>query len=209
MRIRTLALASAALSTALLLAGCSPSGMSDGMSGMDHGSSSSKTPTESAAQFNAADQMFVTMMIPHHQQAIEMADIVLTKDGLDPRVAELAQQIKDAQGPEIDRMLGWLDDWGIDYNPDPMVGMDHGSMGADGSDGMMSEEDMTALENAEATEASRLFLEQMVVHHEGAIDMARTALEDAQNPDVLALAQQVIDDQTLEIAAMQDLLAEL
>ena len=197
-----LVLGTSALALGLVLTGCTATTPPTG---------DATTPSTSAssAEANAGDEMFVTMMIPHHQQAIEMADIVLTKDGLDPRVAELAQQIKDAQGPEIDRMLGWLDDWGIDYNPDPMVGMDHGSMGADGSDGMMSEEDMTALETAEATEASRLFLEQMVVHHEGAIDMARTALEDAQNPDVLALAQQVIDDQTLEIAAMQDLLAEL
>lgn len=197
-----LALGAGVFSLALVLTGCSDASAPTG-------ENTAPSDTSSTVTANDADEMFVTMMIPHHQQAIEMADIVLTKDGLDPRVAELAQQIKDAQGPEIDRMLGWLDDWGIDYNPDPMVGMDHGSMGADGSDGMMSEEDMTALENAEATEASRLFLEQMVVHHEGAIDMARTALEDAQNPDVLALAQQVIDDQTLEIAAMQDLLAEL
>ncbi|MGO1410401.1 MULTISPECIES: DUF305 domain-containing protein [unclassified Microbacterium] len=152
--------------------------------------------------------MFVTMMIPHHQQAIEMADIVLAKDGLDPAVAELAQQIKDAQGPEMERMLGWLDDWGVEYEPDDMGGMDHGSMD-DSGDGMMSEEDMATLEEADATQASRIFLEQMIVHHDGAVDMARTALEDGQNQDVLDLAQQVIDDQTAEISIMQDLLNEL
>jgi uncharacterized protein (DUF305 family) len=151
--------------------------------------------------------MFVTMMIPHHQQAIDMADILLAKDGADPRVIELAEQIKAAQGPEIDKMLGWLEDWGVDYNPDSMGGMDHGSMGGD--DSMMSEEDMTLLENADAAEASRLFLKQMIVHHEGAVDMAQTALDDAQNPDVLDLAQQVIDDQTAEITEMQELLGQL
>ncbi|WP_315638137.1 DUF305 domain-containing protein [Microbacterium paraoxydans] len=151
--------------------------------------------------------MFVTMMIPHHEQAIEMSDILLAKDGADPRVVELAEQIKAAQGPEIDKMLGWLEDWGVEYDPDSMGGMDHGSMGGD--DSMMSEEDMTMLEDADATEASRLFLEQMIVHHEGAVDMAQTALDDAQNPDVLELAQQVIDDQTAEIATMKDLLGEL
>ncbi|WP_234714477.1 DUF305 domain-containing protein, partial [Mycobacterium tuberculosis] len=64
--------------------------------------------------------MFVTMMIPHHEQAIEMSDILLAKDGADPRVVELAEQIKAAQGPEIDKMLGWLEDWGVEYDPDSM-----------------------------------------------------------------------------------------
>ena len=209
MRMRMAALASTALITTLVLAGCGQNNDPGGMPGMDHGSSSSSpSSSEASGDFNAADEMFVTMMIPHHQQAIEMADIVLAKDGLDPAVAELAQQIKDAQGPEMERMLGWLDDWGVEYEPDDMGGMDHGSMD-DSGDGMMSEEDMATLEEADATQASRIFLEQMIVHHDGAVDMARTALEDGQNQDVLDLAQQVIDDQTAEISTMQDLLNEL
>lgn len=195
-----LALGTGMLSLALVLTGCADASAPTGET-----TTSSDT---SSATANDADEMFVTMMIPHHQQAIEMADIVLTKDGLDPRVAELAQQIKDAQGPEMERMLGWLEDWGVEYDPDAMGGMDHGSMD-DSGDGMMSDEDMTALEEADETQASRLFLEQMVMHHEGAVDMARTALEDGQNQDVLDLAQQVIDDQTAEISTMQDLLDEL
>lgn len=140
------------------------------------------------------------MMIPHHEQAIEMSDIVLANDGLDPQIAELAEQIKNAQGPEIERMLGWLDDWGVQYDADTMAGMDHGAM-----DGMMSAEDLTA---ADAAAAGGLFLEQMIMHHEGAVDMARAALKDGQNPEVLTLAQQVIDDQSAEIAVMQELLAQ-
>lgn len=197
-----LALGASALALSLVLTGCTAETPSAG-------GDTAPSTSASSATANSGDELFVTMMIPHHQQAIAMADIALAKDGLDPRVAELAQQVKDAQGPEIERMLGWLEDWGVEYNPDPMGGMDHGSMSPDGGDGMMSEDDMTALENADATEASRLFLEQMIMHHEGAVDMARTALEDAQNPEVLALAQQVIEDQTVEIATMQDLLAEL
>ncbi|CAG7600832.1 DUF305 domain-containing protein [Leucobacter soli] len=202
MRIRTLTLASAALSTALLLTGCSPSGMSDGMPGMDHGSTSSKAPTESAAQFNAADQMFVTMMIPHHEQAIEMADMLLAKDGIDDRVVTLAQQIKDAQGPEIKTMQGWLDNWGVSADESSMGGMDHGG-------GMMSKDSMTALESATGTEATRLFLEGMIEHHTGAIEMAQSALDGGKNPDVLKLAQQVIDDQSAEITTMKELLGNL
>lgn len=188
------------LTLALALTGCADN------STAPSGQTTSSPQSSSTSTANDADEMFVTMMIPHHQQAIDMADILLAKDGADSRVIELAEQIKAAQGPEIDTMLGWLEDWGVDYDPDSMDGMDHGSMGGDG---MMSEEDMTLLEDADAAEASRLFLEQMIMHHEGAVDMARTALDDAQNPDVLDLAQQVIDDQTAEIATMQELLAQL
>ncbi|AVL96142.1 MULTISPECIES: DUF305 domain-containing protein [Microbacterium] len=196
-----LALSTGALTLALVLTGCADTGTAPS------GTSSSPSASTSSSASTEADEMFVTMMIPHHEQAIEMSDILLAKDGADPRVVELAEQIKAAQGPEIDKMLGWLEDWGVEYDPDSMGGMDHGSMGGD--DSMMSEEDMTMLEDADATEASRLFLEQMIVHHEGAVDMAQTALDDAQNPDVLELAQQVIDDQTAEIATMKDLLGEL
>ena len=192
-----LALGTGVLSLTHIFTGCTDASAPTGGE-----STSSEAPRSTATE---ADEMFVTMMIPHHEQAIGMSDIVLAKNDLDPQVAELAQQIKDAQGPEIDRMLAWLKDWGVEYDPDAASGMAHGSMG-DSMDGMMSEEDMVALDDAEGTTASRLFLEQMIIHHEGAIDMAATALEDAQNPDVLELAQQVIDDQTAEITMMQDLL---
>lgn len=197
-----LALGASALTLGLVLTGCSAETPSTG-------GNTAPSTSDSPSAANAGDEMFVTMMVPHHQQAIDMANIVLGKEGLDPRVADLAQQVKDAQGPEIERMLGWLEAWGVEYDPDATGGMDHGSMNPGGGDGMMSEDDMTSLEDADATDASRLFLEQMIMHHEGAVDMARTALEDAQNPDVLALAQQVIDDQTAEITTMQNLLADL
>ena len=91
MRFRTLALTTGALTAALVLAGCAPTGGS--MPGMDHGSGgmTSSTPSATAdASFNSADVMFVTMMIPHHEQAIQMADQILAKDGIDQRVVDLA-----------------------------------------------------------------------------------------------------------------------
>lgn len=197
-------LGTSALALTVALTGCSTS--------TDNGSNTPSVSESPAASFNAVDEMFVTMMIPHHQQAIEMADIVLAKDDVDPRVSDLAEQVKAAQGPEIERMLGWLEDWGIAYDPDSSNGhgMDHGS-GEDlmSGDGMMSVEDMTALQDATGAEASRLFLEQMIVHHEGAVDMARMASNGGKNPDVVELAQQVVDDQTAEIATMEDLLTQL
>lgn len=206
MRMRMLALASTALITTLVLAGCGQNNDPGGMPGMDHGSSSSSpSSSEASGDSNAADEMFVTMMIPHHQQAIEMADLILGKDGIDERVVTLAQQIKDAQGPEIETMQGWLQEWGLP-SPDPsmggMDGMDHGG-------GMMSEEDMAALESATGVEATRLFLQGMIEHHNGAIMMAEMELSNGQNSDVLELAQQVIDGQKAEVTTMQEILDSL
>lgn len=200
MRKLPLALGASMFALALTLTGCTASGPSE--------TSTSSTPARTSSA-SAADEMFVVMMIPHHEQAVEMADIVLTKSDIDPKVTELAQNIKDAQGPEIDRMLGWLQEWGVEYNPNDNStgGMDHGSMG--GMDGMMSDEDMSMLEDADGPTASRIFLEQMILHHEGAVEMAETALKDATDPDVRELAEQVIDDQNAEIATMQDLLTQL
>ena len=198
MKIRTIALASSALAATLVLAGCSTT---SGVGGMDH--SSTSTPSSPAsATFNNADETFAMEMIAHHQQAIEMADLLLDKEGVDERVTDLASDIKDAQGPEIELMNGWLEDWGIVPEGSGMEGMDH-------SGGMMSDEDMAALENATGAESSRLFLEQMIEHHQGALDMAQQELDNGENPDALALAQKIIDDQTAEIATMQGILATL
>lgn len=196
MNIRTAATAALVLSAALVLAGCSTGTEDDSMPGMDHGSS------EQAADANDADVMFASMMIVHHEQAIEMSDIVLAKDDVDPEVAALAGDIKTAQGPEIEQLQGWLDDWGVNPDDQEMAPMDHG-------DGMMSEEDLAALEAAGGAEASQLFLEHMIVHHEGAVEMAQIQVDSGSNPGAVELAQTIIDAQTAEIQEMEDLLTSL
>ena len=148
--------------------------------------------------------MFAQMMIPHHQQAVEMSEVLLAKDDIPAEVVEFAQRVIDAQGPEIDRMNAMLEAWGQQPVTGDMGEMDHGGMS-----GMMSEEDMTALEDAKGTEAARLYLEQMTAHHEGAVDMARDEVADGQNPQAIALAEQVIEDQEAEIAQMQQMLTDL
>jgi len=197
MKTHTIALVAGAIVGALALAGCSttPSTtMPSDMPGM--GNSSSST----APQFNDADIAFLTQMIPHHQQAVEMADIVLGKTGVDSRVVDLATQIKAAQGPEIATMTGWLTTWG-QPSPEPMDGM--------AMNGMMSQSDMDALTAASAPESSKLFLQQMIQHHQGAIDMAKEEVAAGKNADALALAQTISDAQTAEIATMQAILATL
>lgn len=196
MKIRIAAAAALVLAGGLALAGCSSAAPTDhsSMPGMDH--SASDAPASGA---NDADAMFAAMMIVHHEQAVEMSDLVLGTEGVDPRVADLAERIKAAQAPEIEKMQGWLDEWGVDA---PAGGMDHG-------DGMMSEGDMAALEAASGAEASRLFLEQMIVHHEGAITMAETQIADGQDADAVALAEDIVAAQGDEIAEMKEILATL
>ena len=191
--------ASGAALTVAVLAGCSATDGSNGignMPGMDHGSGSS---SDSVPSHNAADAAFAMNMILHHQQAIDMSDMLLTKQGVDPRVTDLANKIKDAQQPEIEKMDGWLTSWGQSAD---MSGMDHG-------DGMMSQADMDALNNASGAEAGKLFLTQMVQHHNGAIDMAKVQVSNGKNPDAVALAEKVVTDQAAEIATMQSLIASL
>ena len=191
--IGTIALAAAALTA------CAPATDHSGMPGMSHGAS---TPTIGSAQGSAndVDAMFAAMMIDHHQQAIDMSGTLLAKTGVDSRVVDLATRIEAAQTPEIAKMRGWLADWGV---PSAAPGsMAHG-------DGMMSEADMAALEAAPGAEAGKLFLQQMIVHHEGAVEMARTEMTGGKDPAAVALATAIIDAQTAEIAEMKGLVAAL
>ena len=146
--------------------------------------------------------MFAQAMIPHHQQAVAMSDMILAKDGIDAKVTDLATQIKAAQAPEIAQMSGWLAGWG--ENPSPSMGMDH-DMGG----GMMSQADMDALDQATGEDAARLFLTGMITHHKGAITMAQNEVANGQNPEAIALAQKIITDQQAEITTMNQLLEQL
>lgn len=197
MNTRCAAAAALPLAAILALAGCSAG--SGSMPGMDHGSAPMVSAT-TAASASEADIMFVTMMIPHHEQAIEMSDTLLSKSGVDERVTALAEQIKAAQQPEIDTMKGWLSNWGVSMS-DGMSGMDHG--------GMMSESDMQALESADGGDAARLYLEQMIEHHQGAIDMAKEEIDGGTDAEVVSLAQSIVDSQTAEISTMKDLMSSL
>ncbi len=207
---RTIAATALALGAVLTLAACGgdDTTSSSGSSGSSSSSSSSGTTpsgsaTPAAGEHNQADVMFAQGMIPHHAQAIEMSDLLLAKDGVDPAVVELARNIKSAQTPEMEQMTGWLVGWDEDV---PTGSMGGGDMGGMDMSGMMSEEDMTALKDASGADASRLFLEQMVVHHRSAVMMAEIELKTGRNGDTKALAEQIIKSQTSEITTMTELL---
>ena len=191
------------LAATLALAGCAAGGATGG-DGMGHdgmGGQDGMGQDDETADFNQADVMFAQMMIPHHEQAIEMSDLILAKDGVDHEVVELAEEIKDAQGPEIELMESWLDEWGM---PSMMEG-DMGGMG--GMGGMLSDDEMDELEAADGPTGTTLFLEGMIEHHEGAIDMAEQHQDDGENEEALDLSAAIIVAQTTEIERMQELLA--
>jgi uncharacterized protein (DUF305 family) len=196
-----------ALVALVVTAGCSSSD-SPSEHPAEHSTSVSATaaPSSTAATeaHNDADVTFAQHMIPHHTQAVEMSDTLLAKQGIDPRVTELATQIKAAQGPEIQQMQGWLTQWGTPSMP-PMPG--HGDM--PGMSGMMSEQDMTALKDAQGVDASKLFLTQMIAHHEGAITMAQSEIKDGQYPPAVEMAHAIVTTQQQEIDTMNGILASL
>ena len=197
--------AAVSVGAALALAGCgssNSSGSSDhnGMPGM--GSTSTTTSASSSSGHNQADITFAANMIPHHQQAVEMADLAL-KQASNAKVKALAADVKAAQDLEIQTMTGWLKAWGQPV-PTPMAGHDMSQMS--GMDGMMSAEEMSKLQAAQGADFDRMWLQMMTKHHQGAVAMATTEKAQGQNPDAKALAEQIITAQTKEIAAMAQIL---
>jgi uncharacterized protein (DUF305 family) len=193
------------------------------------GSAMTSQPPASA-DHNAADLSFTQQMIVHHQGAVEMADLAPTRAD-NQQVKELAITIKAAQTPEIEQMTGWLTLWGSAMSTsnsasttsdDGMDDMNHGGMSETGSTGemrtgptgmampgMMSDAQLQELTAASGAEFDRLFLQLMIVHHQGAIEMADTEIADGSNPAAVALAKAIKASQTAEIAEMQQLLQTL
>jgi len=159
---------------------------------------SSSAPAAST-EHNAADTVFAQGMIPHHEQAVEMSEMMLQKKDIPASMTDLATRIKAAQAPEIQAMTGWLKSW----NESATMGAGHTM------NGMMGEDDLKQLEAAQGTEAAKLFLKQMIAHHEGAVMMANTETSQGKNADAIKLSRDIVTAQEAEIKEMQDLLAAL
>ncbi|WP_328874359.1 DUF305 domain-containing protein [Streptomyces sp. NBC_00287] len=159
-----------------------------------------------AREFNDADVTFAQMMIPHHEQALEMAKLA---DGRasDAEVKELAGQIEQAQDPEIRTMKGWLKSWKQPTTADSMPGMDHGS--GHGGDGMMSGTDMEELTALKGTEFDKAFAEMMIEHHNGAIDMAEDEQKNGKYADAKKMADAIVKGQSAEVEQLQGALDRL
>lgn len=192
-----------ALAAAFTLAACG-SDDDGGVVADDDATSSSSAELD----HNDADVTFAQGMIPHHEQAVEMAEMAIEQAST-PEVRDLAERIKAAQGPEIQTMRRWLEEWGEDEaSDDGMGGMEMGE--DDGMGGMeMSEDDMASLGELEGAEFEREFLTLMKEHHEGAIAMAETELDEGKFEAALELAQEIVDTQSAEIEEIDELLASL
>lgn len=199
---KTLLATSLGVLLAVTLAGCADPESTTTPTGSE-AVSSAATGSEVSEAHNDADTAFAQMMIVHHEGAIEMADLAIEK-AENPDVVALAERIAEAQGPEIETMTSWLQQWGEAVEP-----MDHGGhdMGGMDMDGMSQEEMMTYLGGLSGAEFDTAFLEGMIAHHEGAVEMAEAELADGENPEALSLAQQIIADQQTEITEMNEMLA--
>ena len=149
------------------------------------------TSEQSNSEFSPSDINFAEMMIPHHEQAIEMSEIAF-KNTMNSEVLQLAQEIKEAQAPEIDLMNSWA---GV------KVSTHAGHM----MDGMLSEDELNALRAATGAEFDRLFLQGMIKHHQGAIEMAMD-VKNSNSMVVADLSAAIIKQQEIEITRMEELL---
>lgn len=155
--------------------------------------------SQSASDLEMNEYMFAQMMIPHHQQAVDMSDLALKKSS-NPRILDLAQRIKTAQSSEIIQMQSWLG--GKEANS---MMTDHSghSMG-----GMLTEEEFSKLESSFGVTFDSLFLEGMIAHHEGALDMARM-IKDTTTQEVNSFGLNVVEVQSEEIREMREILESL
>jgi uncharacterized protein (DUF305 family) len=183
--MRKTLLATVAVATLLLATACS---------GANQGATS-----DAPSSHNEADVSFVELMIPHHQQAVEMATLA-EKRAQSQQVKDLAAAIEAAQDPEIQTMQGWLKSWGED-------GKSH-EMSNDEMPGMVDDKAMGDLGKATGAEFDRQFLTAMIAHHEGAIAMAESEKSDGVHKGALSLADAIIKTQTAEIKQMQKLLGQ-
>jgi uncharacterized protein (DUF305 family) len=168
----------------------------------------------------SVDAGFARDMQAHHGQAVELATMVRDRTD-DEDVRTLALDILLTQQNQAGQMAGWLDTWRLPQSTTraPMAWAGEHGHGAASDDpdaptgfaampGWVSRDDMTRLAEAEGTEAERLFLQLMIPHHQGGVEMAEMAVDDAQAPQVRRLAESIITSQTGEITVLEQMLGE-
>ncbi|MBF4160830.1 DUF305 domain-containing protein [Nocardioides acrostichi] len=203
-----------AVATALVVA------LGAGLVGCGNDASSDPAAVSTATDgsvYDQADVDFLTGMIPHHAQAVQMVTMAQGRQ-VSPKVRALMDSIRDAQVPEVEQMSDWLEGWGKAV---PATSLDHahgasgmddmeGMEGMDGDQmaGMMSGDQMSELEQSSDADFERLWLQMMIEHHTGAVDSAETEIDDGKNPEVLELAQSIVTSQTAEIEQMKAMLGE-
>ena len=180
----------------LTLSGCSMDlpipniGLSDIQSGVED----LQNLAEGATQFSDQDLMYAQMMIPHHEQAVEMAELAATRT-TNSKVLNIANKIKSAQAPEIAVMAAWLGSKAQELHSGHSMEMK----------GMLTGAEFTKLENSVDAKFDQLFVKGMIAHHEGAIEMTQSILE-SENPIVKKFGEKVVKEQTAEIEELKKIL---
>jgi len=189
-------LAVVAVTAALAMSGCG-----------DQTEESNAESSSASTSFNDADVSFATAMIPHHAQALDMVAMAQEHE-LSPEVTALVDQVQAAQEPEIETMTGWLEGWD-ETVPDAsaMSAKEMEDMNETGdAEGMMSAMSMRQLRNAPDTAFEDVWLSMMINHHQGAIAMAEAQTSAGENPDAVALAEDIVASQSGEIETMKELI---
>ena len=197
------------------------------------GESSTPATTEQIAALaeeqghNEADVTYLVMMIEHHSQALEMTDLVedrFEREGIE----RISDRIAAAQGPEFSALESWLEENVVGPARDYPAHQNFCGLEGDGGHhakdedvplcdlevdhddmaGMVSEQDMQRLTDAEGDEFDRLFVELMTAHHEGAVDMAVDVLAEGKDQIVIRMANDLIAEQNTEIARMEAVLED-
>jgi uncharacterized protein (DUF305 family) len=196
----------AVLTTGLVLAGCGGGSEAGGhdTSSAGHTTSTTTSAAAPAGDRNDADITFAQGMIPHHVGALDMAKLVQGRTS-NPKVVDLASRIEKAQDPEIKTMSEWLKSWGAEVPSTSAPTSEHGGHGTTSAHGMDPAE-LEMLKQVKDAEFDKLFLDMMIKHHQGAIDMSNVELQQGRNAEAKELAQRIITSQQAEIDEMKGLL---
>lgn len=147
---------------------------------------------------NEVDVHFLGMMVPHHEQAIDMSDVLLASDVDDAQVRDLAQRIKEGQERENEQMRAWADEWGIQNDMD--VHSNHIA------NGMFQPEELEEFASLKGDQLRTTFLEMMHYHHKHVIEMTQGEIQNGAYTPLREMAQEMVDVQTAEMREMEDLL---
>jgi uncharacterized protein (DUF305 family) len=183
----------------VVIAMAASSNSNDGMFGMHHSTMMDSDENKGPSNLTGADIMFLQMMIPHHQQAVDISNLALTKSK-DSELLALATAIRDGQSDEIIMMKNWLNDAG--------AGLDMGHSMGDSMGGMLDEQELANLKNATGSNFDRLWLQGMIGHHDGALHMTQM-IEDASNPTIKKFGQDIVTAQTAQIEQMKLMLKRI
>jgi uncharacterized protein (DUF305 family) len=179
----------------IIIIGMGMSGRSnDGFFGMHHNDADMMDENyfNSSGDLTGSDIMFFQMMIPHHQQAVEISDLALARSK-DPELLALARQIRDGQASEIITMKAWLDA--------ANAGLDMGHHMDDSMGGMLGDAELADLKAASGKNFDLLWLSGMTEHHDGALHMT-TMIRDSGKAQIKTFGEAIVIAQSKQITQM-------